>query len=78
MTRLYLVRHGETEWNLQHRMQGWSNSDLSSNGIKQAMLLRDRLKEEKIDEFRRYILKKLESEGKISVSKDTGIFICRK
>ena len=49
MTKLYLVRHGETEWNLQHRMQGWSNSDLSINGIKQAMLLRDRLNNENID-----------------------------
>ncbi len=48
---------------------------LSLNGITEDRVI---LKEEKIDEFRRYILKKLESEGKISVSKDTGIFICRK
>ncbi len=48
---------------------------LSFNGINEGRVV---LKEAKIDEFRRFIHKKLESEGKILVSKDTGIFICRK
>ena len=31
-TEIILIRHGETEWNSQQRMQGHSNSDLSSVG----------------------------------------------
>ena len=26
--RLYLVRHGQTEWNVQKKMQGWEDSAL--------------------------------------------------
>ncbi|MDW7739373.1 MAG: histidine phosphatase family protein [Bacillota bacterium] len=33
---LYLVRHGETESNLERRYQGWTESPLSDNGIRQA------------------------------------------
>lgn len=32
----YVVRHGETEWNVKKLMQGHSNSPLTTNGIKQA------------------------------------------
>lgn len=32
MLRLYITRHGETEWNIQGRMQGWKNSDLTEKG----------------------------------------------
>ena len=31
-TEIFLIRHGETEWNLQKRMQGHCNSDLSALG----------------------------------------------
>ena len=34
--RVFLVRHGETEWNIQRRMQGWENSPLTQKGIDQA------------------------------------------
>ncbi|MEH6521504.1 histidine phosphatase family protein [Sulfitobacter sp.] len=33
---LYVLRHGETEWNAQGRMQGALNSPLTPEGIKQA------------------------------------------
>ena len=33
---LYLVRHGETESNIERRYQGWSESPLSQAGIRQA------------------------------------------
>ncbi|WP_139905745.1 histidine phosphatase family protein [Clostridium thermarum] len=49
MTRLYLTRHGETEWNIQGRMQGSKDSPLTELGIKQAMQLGKRLKDTKID-----------------------------
>ena len=38
-TEIILVRHGETEWNSQQRMQGHSNSDLSSVGQAQIQAL---------------------------------------
>jgi len=33
---LYILRHGETEWNAQDRMQGWLNSPLTLKGKKDA------------------------------------------
>lgn len=35
--RLILLRHGETTWNAEQRLQGQDNSDLSERGIQQAM-----------------------------------------
>jgi len=35
-TRLYLTRHGETEWNVIHRMQGSMDSPLTELGVRQA------------------------------------------
>lgn len=43
MLEVYLVRHGQTLWNQEHRTQGQLDIALSENGIKQAELLRDRL-----------------------------------
>lgn len=36
MTKLYLVRHGQTLWNLEGRLQGWKDSSLTDHGINQA------------------------------------------
>ena len=36
MTRFYLVRHGETEWNRIHRIQGSSDIPLNDTGRRQA------------------------------------------
>lgn len=33
---IFLVRHGETEWNRARRYQGWSNSPLTERGVAQA------------------------------------------
>ncbi|KOP80168.1 phosphoglycerate mutase [Lysinibacillus sp. FJAT-14745] len=44
MTTFYLVRHGETMWNKEQRLQGWLDSPLSENGILHAEKLRDHLK----------------------------------
>lgn len=43
MPQVYLVRHGETEWNVQRRIQGQSDSPLTENGKHQARLLAHRL-----------------------------------
>ena len=34
--KLYLMRHGETLFNTQKRVQGWCDSPLTENGICQA------------------------------------------
>ncbi len=43
MLELYITRHGETEWNVQKRMQGWSDSELTENGRENARALGNRL-----------------------------------
>ena len=45
MTQLILIRHGETVWNQQRRMQGHSDSPLSETGMRQARLLAHHLKQ---------------------------------
>ncbi len=49
MSRLLLVRHGDTALNSAERYWGSTDVELSSDGIKQAEKLRDRLASEKID-----------------------------
>lgn len=39
MLTLYITRHGETEWNIEKRMQGWQDSELTEGGIKNAVYL---------------------------------------
>lgn len=43
MTRLYLIRHAETEWNTDGRVQGQTDIPLSPAGEKQAEELAERL-----------------------------------
>ena len=45
MTELLLIRHGETLWNQQGRMQGQNDSPLTATGLHQARQLARRLKE---------------------------------
>ena len=37
MIKLVLVRHGESLWNLENKFTGWTDVDLSENGIKEAI-----------------------------------------
>jgi broad specificity phosphatase PhoE len=49
LVKIVLVRHGETEWNRLHRLQGGgSDTPLNEAGKKQAEELARRLKDEKI------------------------------
>ena len=43
---IYIVRHGQTVWNLQKRKQGQSDSPLTLKGINQAKKISDLLKSE--------------------------------
>jgi broad specificity phosphatase PhoE len=37
--KIYITRHGETQWNKEGRMQGWKNSDLTEKGMDNAIKL---------------------------------------
>lgn len=37
MKTLYLMRHGETMFNVQHKIQGWCDSPLTEKGKQQAI-----------------------------------------
>ncbi len=49
MTKIWLIRHGQTEWNLAGRYQGQSDIELSAKGVRQAELLAEHLAIENID-----------------------------
>jgi len=46
MIKLVLLRHGESEWNLANRFTGWTDVDLTENGINQAISAGEILKKE--------------------------------
>ncbi len=48
MSVVYLIRHGETEWNVQRRIQGQSDSPLTKKGEHQANLVARRVSTEGI------------------------------
>lgn len=74
MIRLYLIRHGETEWNKAKRFQGWTDIELSEEGIRQAELLGERFKKIDIDEIYSSPLKRAVSTAK-AVAKATNLDI---
>ena len=48
-TELVVIRHGETVWNSERRMQGQTNSVLSARGRAQALALGQRMRSERFD-----------------------------
>lgn len=49
MTKIILIRHGETNWNLTGRYQGQTDIALSEKGLSQVKYVADRLYREAID-----------------------------
>jgi broad specificity phosphatase PhoE len=45
LLKLFLTRHGETLWNVEKRLQGWKDSDLTENGVNNAIALGETLNE---------------------------------
>ena len=48
MPTLVLVRHGESQWNLENRFTGWVDVPLSEKGLREAQSAGERLKKENI------------------------------
>ena len=49
MTTILLVRHGQTDWNAERRVQGHSDTPLNEQGRAQARLLAEQLADRQID-----------------------------
>ncbi len=49
MTRLILIRHGQTEWNRSGRWQGQTDVPLNPEGRRQARQLAEQLRQERFD-----------------------------
>lgn len=47
--KVYVVRHGETDWNLENRLQGANDVPLNEHGIRQAEETREVLKDYDFD-----------------------------
>lgn len=48
-TTVYITRHGQTEWNVQGRMQGHLDSELTELGVRQAQWLGDAMRDIPLD-----------------------------
>lgn len=49
MSKLFLVRHGQSQWNLENRFTGWKNVDLTEKGKEEARKAGEFFKNEVID-----------------------------
>ena len=47
--RLLVTRHGQTDWNLEGRLQGWADNPINETGRQQALALREKIKDIKFD-----------------------------
>lgn len=67
MTRLYLIRHGETEWNASSKVQGTTDTKLNEKGILQAELVAKKLAGENISAlYTSSLTRAKQTAGKIS------------
>lgn len=49
MIEILLIRHGETDWNAERRLQGHLDIELNSEGVRQAAMLGEALRGERLD-----------------------------
>ena len=49
--QIYIIRHGETDWNTKRLLQGATDIPLNQNGIEAARLTAEALKEIPFDEI---------------------------
>ena len=49
MSKLVIIRHGQSEWNLANKFTGWVDVDLSPNGVKEAEKAGEKLQGYKFD-----------------------------
>ena len=49
MSRLILLRHGQSQWNLENRFTGWTDISLTEKGVKEAQLAGELMKKNNIN-----------------------------
>ena len=78
VTTLYLVRHGETDSNIERRFQGRRDIPLNENGRHQSELLGQAMKDCRIDEiFSSYLARAKETAEKIACfHQEQSVTIC--
>jgi 2,3-bisphosphoglycerate-dependent phosphoglycerate mutase len=79
MAYLILIRHGESQWNLENRFTGWVDVELSPKGVKEAETAGIKLKDYKIDKAYTSILKRAMNTYEIAMKSagKTGIPVTR-
>lgn len=70
---IYLVRHGQTDWNLEGRYQGRIDIKLNSKGREQASEIKEKLKEIKFDKVFSSPLKRALETAQIITDNDIEI-----
>lgn len=63
--KIYVVRHGETNWNKEKLLQGQTNTSLNETGVKQAYEVKQKLKNIKLDVIISSTLKRAKQTAKI-------------
>ena len=49
MSKLILLRHGQSQWNFENRFTGWTDVPLTEKGVKEAKLAGELMKKNKIN-----------------------------
>ena len=49
MSKLVIVRHGQSEWNAQNRFTGWVDVELAPKGVEEARAAGEKLKGYRFD-----------------------------
>ena len=70
--KLYVARHGQTDWNVENKVCGSTNRPLTEQGKEQAKALAEKLKDKNIDVIiASPMLRSMQTAGAVSIA--TGI-----
>ena len=76
MLEIYITRHGATKWNIENRLQGWLNSELTESGIRNAIQLGKRLSDREFNRIYTSPSKRAQETAKlIKADKNTPLSI---
>lgn len=70
---IYIVRHGQTDWNVEGRYQGRLDIELNAKGIEQAERIKEKLDGVKFDKVFSSPLKRAYKTAQIITSKDITV-----
>lgn len=73
--KLYVVRHGQTEWNLENKVQGTADIELTELGRNEAYKLQDLVKEIEVDIVISSPLSRAKETAEILIDKKLPVFI---